>query len=489
MHFRRTSRTTVLVGLALLTCLTLSSAASATALAPFIDLQEKGLTVSSAGVGTQGWDGSPRNLTLNVGGPVRFALLYWAGRQRPCDETSPGVCGFTATPYRDQQMIFDGNNLTGTIIGSEWQPVSGGGPIMNVGYYADVTSIVAAKGTGSKTFTFADGDKNSNLWRLNGVGLLVAYTDPGNPNYYRVIVWDGLDFAYGEDPTSGDNRVTAPVVFNHGVNLADRDGDLWILTGDGTPDRPENITISNNPTLFNVVNGVSGFDWDTDDFPLHVPASVGTTTVQVNSLPVGQNPDSLLWEVAAVRLPALDVAPARCPLTVVSGPPTQAIVKVQDIGSGISSIVVTKSQNADTPVPPFTVGTTDPVTVTATKIDQTKSSQVSLLVTDQAGNQAVCDPIMTMLVRDPNQPENQTFRSVPQAENKISILNGIPGLRSIEAWVNGVKYKAKDLKSGENTVIDITGALHAGENNVVTLKGKGPKGATADIIIWDGNGQ
>jgi hypothetical protein len=489
MHFRRTSRITVLVGLALLTCLMLPSAASATPLAPFIDLQEKGLTVSSAGVGTQGWDGSPRNLTLNVGGPVRFALLYWAGRQRPCDESSPGVCATPVAVYRDQKMIFDGNNVMGTIIGTEMQPVSGGGPIMNIGYYADVTSIVAAKGTGTKTFTFADGDTSNNLWRLNGAGLLVAYTDPGNPNYYRVIVWDGLDFAYGPDPTPGDTRVTAPVNFNHGINLADRDGDLWMMTGDGTFDRPDNITISNNPTLFNMVSGLSGFDWDTDHFTFHVPSGVGTTTVQVNSAPVDQNPDSLLWEVAAIRLPALDVAPARCPLKVVSGPPTQAIVTIQDTGSGLASIVVTKSNNADTPVPPFTVGTTDPVTVTATKIDQTKSSQVSITVTDQAGNQAVCDPIQTMLVRDPNQPENQTFRSVPQAESKISIMNGTPGLRSVEAWVNGAKYKAKDLKSGENTVIDITSALHAGENNVVTLKGKGPKGATADIIIWDGNGQ
>jgi hypothetical protein len=479
----------VTFSLLLVSCLILPGLAGATALAPFIDLQEKGLTVSSAGVGTQGWDGSPRNLTLNVGGTVRFALLYWAGRQRPCDETSPGTCGITTVPYRDQLVKFDGHPLTGTIIGTEWQPVSGGGPIMNVGYYADVTSIVSAKGTGSQTFTFADGDTSNNLWRLNGVGLLVGYTDLANPNFYRVIVWDGLDFAYGPDPTPGDNRVTAPANIHHGVNLADRDGDLWILTGDGTPDRPEDITISNNPTLFNVVNGISGFDWDTDHFPLHVPAGVGTTTVQVNSEPVDQNPDSLLWEVAAIRLPALDVAPGTCPVRLVSGPPTQAVMTIQDTGSGIASIVVTKSVNADTPVPPYADGTLDPITVTATKIDQTKSAHIELLVTDQAGNQAVCDPIQTMLVRDPNQPQVQNFRDVPQQENKVSINNSTPGLKAVEVWVNGVKFKAKDLKDGERTVIDITTALHAGSDNVVTLKGKGKKGSTAEIIIWDGNGQ
>jgi hypothetical protein len=110
-------------------------------------------------------------------------------------------------------------------------------------------------------------------------------------------------------------------------------------------------------------------------------------------------------------------------------------------------------------------------------------------VTDQAGNSVVCDPIQTMLVRDPNQQESQTFREVPQAESRITIMNGTPGLRNVEAWVNGVKYKVRDLKDGESAVIDIASALHAGDNNVVTLKGKGKKGSTADILIWDGNGQ
>jgi hypothetical protein len=78
--------------------------AEATPLSPFIDLQEAGLTLVDHGVGLTGWSGGPANLTVNVGGPVRFALLYWAGMDRPCNFN--GVeCTFTQ-PFKDQQMIF-----------------------------------------------------------------------------------------------------------------------------------------------------------------------------------------------------------------------------------------------------------------------------------------------------------------------------------------------------------------------------------------------
>src|SRR4051812_38118718 len=56
--------------------------------------------------------------------------------------------------------------------------------------------------------------------------------------------------------------------------------------------------------------------------------------------------------------------PITCPFRVIAGPPTQAVITVQDSVTGIESIVVTRSDNADTPVPPFTVGTTDPLVIT-----------------------------------------------------------------------------------------------------------------------------
>ena len=89
------------------------------------------------------------DLTVNVGGTVRFALLYWAGRAAAVRPDASGTCTCPfAEPYRDQEMVFNGTPFTGTIIGDETQPVSGGGPIHNIGYFADVTSIVGARGHG-----------------------------------------------------------------------------------------------------------------------------------------------------------------------------------------------------------------------------------------------------------------------------------------------------------------------------------------------------
>jgi hypothetical protein len=484
MRFHRTLRKTTLTLLALAGFVALAAPAHATHLAPFIDLQEKGLNLAAAGAGMFNWHGSPRNLTVNIGGPVRFALLYWAGRERPCTFTSSNDCGGVTEPFKDQQMTFNGNPLTGTLIGTETQPVSGGGPILNIGYYADVTSIVAAAGTGSKTFTFGDGNAASNLWRNDGVGLLVGWIDPSDTKTYRVIIWDGLDSAFGPDPTPGETRVTAPVDFNHGINFSDRPAVLWLLMGDGTGDRPDYVTISNNPTVYNLLDGSDGPQWDTQSFDITIPSGVGITSVQAFSAPNNQNPDSLLWEVAALRVQQLDSALPTCPVKFAAGPPAQATVTLKDVGTGLASVVVTMSENADTPVPPFTAGTTDPLVVTSTKIDQASRSRVEMVVSDLAGNKRVCDPIATMVTKSEGKPEDQTFTDVPQAENKVTIINGVEGLKKVTLIVNGTKFKEKDLKDGETATMDISSAMKPGLNKV-TIRGNGRKGAWADIFIAD----
>lgn len=490
MTFHRTLRTSialvVLAGLAVF-----PTAGSATPLAPFIDLQEKGLTLIHDGEGLVGWGGGPRNLTVDVQGPVRFALLYWAGRQRPCEETSPGDCTPLVQPFRDQEMVFNGTPLTGTIIGTETQPVTGGGPILNIGYFADVTSIVSAAGAGLHNFSFADGNPASNLWRFNGVTLIVGYTNASDPNTYRVILWDGLDSAFGPDPTPGQTRVTVPASLNHGANTTPRQAQLLIVLGDGTADRPDHVTISNNPTSFNALDGSDGPQWDTDEMLIDIPAGVGSTTVQAVSAPNNQNPDSLLWEVVAIRVQQLDTAPVTCPTQLVAGPPAQAITTFRDTGSGLASLVVTRSENADTVVPPFTVGTTDPVVVTSTKIDQTRRARIEIRATDLAGNVSICDPIHTLVVRETGPSAGTadlTSHDVPQAENKVTIINGEPGLATLEATVNGKKFKASGLKDGEKVTLDISSAMRPGDNTV-SLKGTGKPGGWADVFIWDGVSQ
>lgn len=281
-----------------LSLLMTAAVASATALSTALDVQGQGLSMVSAGAGLQ--DG-PTGVTVNIGGPVQAALLYWAGRDRPCP-MSGGACVIPFQPYKDQVLNFDGTLVTGTVIGTEFQPVSGGGPINNIGFLADVTTLVQAKGTGLQSFTIADGDAASNLFRLNGATLIVIYTAPGDTNQYRLMLLDGLDFAYGDDPTPGETRVTAAVTFNHGAVAAARTADLLIVSGDSELGRPDRIAISNHPSLVDTLDGSSGNAWDHDVIAVNIPGGTGATTAQLFSEPVGQNPDSLLWEVAALRV-------------------------------------------------------------------------------------------------------------------------------------------------------------------------------------------
>lgn len=490
MHFRRMwTRLSVALAIMLLGGIT---SAGATHLEPFVDLQEKGLTLVSDGEGLMGWGGGPRDLTVNVQGPVRFAFLYWAGRERPCTETPAGSgdCSGVAQPFKDQDLIFNGTSVRGTIIGTETQPVTGGGPILNIGYFADVTSLVSAAGVGNHTFTLADGDLSSNLWRLNGASLVVGYTMPGDNNWYRVLIADGLDSAFGIDPTPGETRVTAAYTFNHGVNLSPRQAEFLIVLGDGTADRPDHVTISNNPTSFNALDATSGPQWDNDVLTIDIPAGAGTTTVQAFSAPTNQNPDSLLWEVAALRVRQLDAAKPRCPITLNDpGPPARIEVTIQDTGSGIAEILVTRSENADTVVPPFTVGTTDPIVLTATKIDQSQRARVEARVTDLAGNVALCDPILLLLVRENGSSLTDSMTDVPRAEDKVTITNGSPGVATLEVEVNGKKFKASGLKDGEERTLDISSAMVPGDNNTVRFKVTGKPGGSANVMIWDGISQ
>jgi len=490
MSFRR-MRTKVVLMLAMMS---ITAMAGATQLAPFIDLQEKGLTLAGDGEGLMDWGGGPRDLTVTVGGPVRFALLYWAGRERPCVETpaaGSGDCSGVTEPFKDQELVFDGTSITGTIIGTETQPVSAGGPILNIGYFADVTSLVSAKGAGTHALTLSDGNLASNLWRLDGITLLVAFTTPGDNNVYRVLVADGLDFAWGPDPTPGETRVTTPYTFNHGINLSPRTAELWLGMGDGTADRPDHVTISNNATQFNIFDSTNGTQWDTEKLTIDIPAGVGTTTVHAVSAPNPQNPDSLLWEVAALRVRQFDSAPAQCPITLNDpGPPARVEVTIKDVGTGLAEILVTKSENADTVVPPFTVGTKDPVVLSTTKIDNTQKSRVEARVTDLAGNVRICDPILLLLVRDKSESASLSAGSdVPRAEDKVTITNGAPGLKKIDIIVNGQTFKVNGLKDGEEVTVDISPAMVDGDANKVDFQVKGKPGSFANVMIWDGVSQ
>jgi hypothetical protein len=176
----------------------------------------------------------------------------------------------------------------------------------------------------------------------------------------------------------------------------------------------------------------------------------------------------------------VDTTPPACALTaVIPGPPKQIQVTIQDSDGGLQSITVTTAVNSTVVIPPFTVGTKNPVVVTATKTDQTKPSRVALRATDLAGNVKNCDPILTTLTRGDDSV--QTFTDVPGAEHFVRIFNGNPGLRNVVVTVNGHVFRVS-LTDGANARLNIRWAMHAG-NNTIILQGHGPRGSSGDVII------
>ncbi len=282
----------------------LGSTAGATQLSvdsPVLDLQGQGLSIAEAGVGLEGLGAGTRSLTIAIGGPVQKAILYWAGRDTT--DCFGGSCmqAPNVAPFGDQELVFAGTGIGGTIIGME------GADSGNIGYAADVTSIVQAAGTGTKSFTIADGNLTKNLDRLSGAGLIVVYTDASDASSYRVTIANGLDFAYGQgnivfpDP---DNEITSPVDFSFAPTGSTRQAQLSLFVGDAEQARPDRVDISDNPSIFNSLDASDGPEWDTDTHTITIPASADHTTVQLVSAPPGRPiPDSLLWVLAALRVP------------------------------------------------------------------------------------------------------------------------------------------------------------------------------------------
>ena len=195
-------------------------------------------------------------------------------------------------------------------------------------------------------------------------------------------------------------------------------------------------------------------------------------------------PVSILGGLAIFGEPLVsaDTTPPSCTLTaVIAGPPKQVKITVEDAGSGLLEIVVTKNVNATVDVPVFTQRTTAPVIVTGTKTDQSKAAQVGLAVVDVAGNQTDCDPDLLSI----KPGDVQRIRDVPRSEHWLTLSNGSPGLRTLRVTVNRKTFELGHLRSGEVRVLDISSAMVAGSHNTVTIRGYGRRGSSADVVLSD----
>jgi hypothetical protein len=152
---------------------------------------------------------------------------------------------------------------------------------------------------------------------------------------------------------------------------------------------------------------------------------------------------------------------------------------------GLVGIVATLSENAAIVIPPFATGATDPVRVTAAKLDQTLGAQVALSATDTAGSVTDCDPVVARLSTGSGA---QVFTGLPQAEHVITVHNGTPGLTQVRVIANGHRFTITGLHTKETRSLDVAAASRPGIRNTIIVRGYGPPGAGADMPIWDGKG-
>jgi hypothetical protein len=188
----------------------------------------------------------------------------------------------------------------------------------------------------------------------------------------------------------------------------------------------------------------------------------------------------------AVTVVAADTAPPSCTIDKQGSKNGRPFTRfrIRDAGSGLARYEVVTLRNATVAVDPFTAGTTTAVFMTATAITN-DSLGVSVDFYDVAGNRTTCDPIMVLVSREEDQPEDQTFTDVPQAEHYVTIQNGNPGMRKVKLVVNRTKFKEVDLRPDEVRSFDIAAAMKPGNANTITVSARGKKGGSAVIVIAD----
>ena len=211
----------------------------------------------------------------------------------------------------------------------------------------------------------------------------------------------------------------------------------------------------------------------------------------------GSNCDIGSYEFQAPK----DTTPPSCNLTgVIAGPPKRIQITVQDAGDGLAStaggtftsapspaggIQLTALTNGSVAIPAVTSGTTTPVVVTITKVNQSAGTTGTLLATDVAGNTATCDPSFLTIGKDPGVPATHTFTNVPQAEHTLTIVNDkTEGLRRLEVKVNGGRPIAVELSNGETKTLDLSASPGWGKTNTVQVSAHGDRpDETATVML------
>jgi hypothetical protein len=215
-------------------------------------------------------------------------------------------------------------------------------------------------------------------------------------------------------------------------------------------------------------------------------AGMATPLVGVSSLPDG----SVLGangRLAQTFTPPTHRLPITCSLSLAGTDSTgHAFIRVaaRDISSGLKSVNLVKAANATVALPRFPSLSRDHAVTIATKIDPSQPSTLTLQVTNAAGQSITCDPVLAEL-RDKRHGRPYVFKDLPQAENKVQLINRSPGLERVELRVNGRRFRMDRLQVGEERALDVGPAMLPGNHNIIGVQTHGPRGSSAVLVISD----
>lgn len=455
-------------------------------------------------------NGGPAAAALGDG-TYFFAVLVPGGQPNPNDGAPKNLSDTTAAPWPAGSLNADGTAIpSGDSYTNRTFTVSSG----KISY------------TGTHTF-----DAANNLIRL------MPYDDTTNPGGVYIMAICSLAGGYPVTPSDckydafkvkAETPAKVTAMFS-GEKYLDSDGNGVLDNGEsGLSGWTISITCvgcghgGKDVTTTTTTDANGEWSFETDFAP-----SAGTTTYIIKevlqagwvqtgntvnvSVPAGGATSSLSSFVYTVTIPNNAVStvdmldfgnvpksPPICQLTgTFAGPPSGIKVTVQgSSGIGLKQIVVTENNNGSVDIPPFasgitgapvtvqTGGTTSPVVVTATKINQSLSSQLALAVTDVGGNVTTCDPVDISVSRATGRPTTYNVTVTGPKEGLVHIANGVPGVTNLTIRVNRRSFHLNGLRPGQHRQLDIRSALAAGRNKVF-LTASGRKGGTIAVVIAD----
>jgi CSLREA domain-containing protein len=168
-----------------------------------------------------------------------------------------------------------------------------------------------------------------------------------------------------------------------------------------------------------------------------IDQGTGVTSATFFDCPVTDQRGVVRPQAVACDVGALEddrIPPSCSCCQIIPGPPKQVQVTVRDNG-GLASVSPVTLVNASLSVLPFSVGTTAPVVIMATKTNQSQPSSVTIRATDVAGNFVICDPVYTTVSSEPTAfTLEQNFPNPFNPETNIKFSVETPGRATLEVF-------------------------------------------------------